>query len=71
MGGVVGGPIGLIAGLKFGGLAAITCGCLGYFGGRLINKKNISEENNELNPDITYQANKDLISPDTDAKKDE
>ncbi|XP_046997493.1 syntaxin-17 [Schistocerca americana] len=35
----LGGPVGLVAGLKFGGLAAIGCGAIGYTGGRFLKKK--------------------------------
>ena len=37
----IGGPIGLIAGLKVGGLTAIGCGLLGFTGASLIKKKQI------------------------------
>ncbi|XP_046469927.1 syntaxin-17 [Neodiprion pinetum] len=37
----LGGPVGLIAGLKFGGLTAIGCGLLGFTGGTLLKKKTI------------------------------
>lgn len=35
---IVGGPIGLMAGFKIGALAAMGCGCAGYFGGRAMKK---------------------------------
>lgn len=38
LGGVIGGPIGLVAGLKIGGIAAIGCAIAGYTGGRFLNK---------------------------------
>lgn len=38
----VGGPLGLIAGLKVGGLAALGCGVLGYVGGKFIKKRKLS-----------------------------
>lgn len=53
MGGVVGGPIGLLAGLKIGSVAAVCCGCLGYFGGKLLNKKSQTH----LNSDNLNQEN--------------
>ncbi|EZA60598.1 hypothetical protein DMN91_000947 [Ooceraea biroi] len=37
----IGGPIGLIAGMKIGGLAALGCGILGFTGGSLLKKKQI------------------------------
>lgn len=37
----VGGPIGLIAGLKIGGLTALGCGILGFTGGSLLKKREI------------------------------
>ncbi|GFG32574.1 hypothetical protein Cfor_04710 [Coptotermes formosanus] len=44
IGGCLGGPIGLIAGVKFGGLAALSCGFIGFAGGRLLKKKQQAEE---------------------------
>ncbi|XP_035728674.1 syntaxin-17-like [Vespa mandarinia] len=41
----VGGPIGLFAGLKIGGLTALGCGILGFTGGSILKKKQITEEN--------------------------
>lgn len=38
----VGGPLGLIAGIKVGGLAALGCGVLGYVGGKFIKKRKLS-----------------------------
>lgn len=35
----VGGPVGLIAGLKLGGLTALGCGVLGFTGGTILKKK--------------------------------
>lgn len=35
---IIGGPIGSMAGLKIGALAAMGCGCAGYFGGRAMKK---------------------------------
>ena len=35
----IGGPVGLVAGLKVGGLAAVGCGVLGYTGGSAIKNK--------------------------------
>ncbi|XP_078042229.1 syntaxin 17 [Augochlora pura] len=35
----IGGPVGLIAGLKIGGLTALSCGLLGFTGGAVLKKK--------------------------------
>lgn len=47
----LGGPIGLIAGLKIGGLAAMGCGILGFTGGSLLKKK-IQVESQKQEPCI-------------------
>ncbi|XP_067004585.2 syntaxin-17 [Anabrus simplex] len=39
IGGCLGGPIGLVAGAKLGGLTALGCGFLGFTGGRLLKKR--------------------------------
>lgn len=44
LGGCLGGPIGLIAGLKLGGLAALGCGFIGFTGGQLLKKKQEAEQ---------------------------
>ena len=36
LGTCVGGPVGLVAGLKVGGLAAVGCGILGFTGGSVL-----------------------------------
>ncbi|XP_021916917.1 syntaxin-17 isoform X2 [Zootermopsis nevadensis] len=43
LGGCLGGPIGLIAGMKLGGLAALGCGVIGFTGGQLLKKKQQAE----------------------------
>jgi len=43
IGGCLGGPIGLIAGMKLGGLAAISCGFIGFAGGQLLKKRQQAE----------------------------
>ncbi|XP_055913184.1 syntaxin-17 [Eupeodes corollae] len=40
LGTCVGGPIGLLAGIKAGGLAAVGCGILGFTGGQVLNNNN-------------------------------
>ncbi|KYN04366.1 PREDICTED: syntaxin-17 [Cyphomyrmex costatus] len=47
LGTCIGGPIGLIAGLKIGGLAAVGCGILGFTGGSLLKKKQIESQKQE------------------------
>lgn len=42
LGGCIGGPIGLLAGVKIGGLAAVGCALVGFTGGTILKKK---EEN--------------------------
>ncbi|XP_048515675.1 syntaxin-17 isoform X2 [Athalia rosae] len=39
----LGGPVGLVAGLKFGGLTAIGCGLLGFTGGTFLKKKTMKQ----------------------------
>lgn len=43
IGGCLGGPVGLIAGMKMGGLAAVSCGFIGFAGGQLLKKKQQAE----------------------------
>ncbi|XP_025162307.1 syntaxin-17 isoform X2 [Harpegnathos saltator] len=56
LGTCIGGPIGLIAGLKIGGLTALGCGILGFTGGSLLKKKHIDtykfETSNESVADV-------------------
>uniref|UniRef100_A0A6P7GFG9 Syntaxin-17 n=1 Tax=Diabrotica virgifera virgifera TaxID=50390 RepID=A0A6P7GFG9_DIAVI len=54
LGGMIGGPIGLVAGLKIGGVAAVTCAIAGYTGGRWFKKKNLEEITQETEP-VTEQ----------------
>ncbi|CAG9839634.1 unnamed protein product [Diabrotica balteata] len=54
LGGMIGGPIGLVAGLKIGGVAAVTCAIAGYTGGRWFKKKNLEEIAQETEP-VTEQ----------------
>ncbi|RZC36283.1 syntaxin-17 [Asbolus verrucosus] len=44
LGTIIGGPLGLIAGLKVGGIAALGCAIAGYTGGRFFKKTCESEE---------------------------
>lgn len=43
IGGCLGGPIGLIAGMKLGGLAAVSCGFIGFAGAQFLKKKQLTE----------------------------
>ncbi|XP_071560998.1 syntaxin-17 isoform X2 [Temnothorax nylanderi] len=47
LGTCIGGPIGLLAGLKIGGLAAVGCGILGFTGGSLLKKKQVESRKQE------------------------
>lgn len=44
LGTCIGGPVGLIVGLKAGGLAAVGCGILGFTGGSVIKNKEKQEQ---------------------------
>lgn len=64
IGTVFGGPIGAAAGLKFGIASAFGCGILGYAGGKMIQKKTVSNINSDLQM-IDYLKN------DEKSKKDD
>ncbi|XP_015182082.1 PREDICTED: syntaxin-17 isoform X2 [Polistes dominula] len=70
----VGGPIGLFAGLKIGGLTALGCGILGFTGGSILKKKQISGEivRRKSNISISQQENvkKSLSLPEKLNKND-
>jgi len=59
LGTCVGGPIGLVAGIKAGGLAAVGCGILGFTGGSVLKANpnvmhgNIEEEQAEVDSEST------------------
>ncbi|XP_014483132.1 PREDICTED: syntaxin-17 [Dinoponera quadriceps] len=59
LGTCIGGPIGLIAGLKIGGLTAAGCGFLGFTGGALLRKKQIDSHKVETlsNDSVTDATN--------------
>lgn len=40
LGGIIGGPIGLLAGAKIGGITAIGCATVGYIGAKFFKKVN-------------------------------
>lgn len=67
LGGVIGGPIGLVAGLKVGGIAAIGCAIAGYTGGKLLNKINKSARTASTE-DESCRTDPEL--PQTSQKKD-
>lgn len=67
LGTVVAGPLGLVAGLKIGGLAAIGLGVAGYTGGRIIKQYN---ENDIANTENENKENTQTEVNSTDAKKD-
>lgn len=39
----VGGPLGLLAGLKVGGIVALGCGVMGFVGGNFLKKQKLDE----------------------------
>ncbi|KAJ8962977.1 hypothetical protein NQ314_005694 [Rhamnusium bicolor] len=66
LGGIIGGPIGLVAGIKIGGIAALGCAIAGYTGGKYF-KKIHNSESNVHNDSIKAD---DQDTPDTSQKKD-
>ncbi|XP_004526879.1 syntaxin-17 [Ceratitis capitata] len=56
----VGGPIGLVAGLKAGGLAAVGCGLLGFTGGSVL-KNNPSANPVVMQGNIEEESSQDTI----------
>ena len=52
LGTFIGGPVGFLAGLKAGGLAAVGCGILGFTGGTVLKKKEEDEVTNDNVPPI-------------------
>ncbi|KAJ9600459.1 hypothetical protein L9F63_009229, partial [Diploptera punctata] len=58
LGGCLGGPVGLMAGFKLGGLAAIGCGVIGFTGGQLLKKKQqLHDKNNMELVDVKETSN--------------
>ncbi|XP_033340600.1 syntaxin 17 [Megalopta genalis] len=49
----IGGPVGLVAGLKIGGLTAISCGLLGYTGATILKKKKLQIQKSQSTTDQT------------------
>ncbi|XP_015604453.1 syntaxin-17 [Cephus cinctus] len=72
----VGGPIGLIAGIKLGGLTALGCGVLGFTGGTFLKKKHNAAHSVENKIEISETKETDVRAsvsiPDNlkDIKKD-
>lgn len=67
IGTVIGGPLGLVAGLKIGGLAAVGCGVAGYTGGRFFkhyNENDLANTENENKENLQTEVNS------ADIKKD-
>lgn len=67
IGTAIAGPLGLVAGLKVGGLAAVGFGVAGYTGGRIIkqyNEGDIANTENENKENAQAEVNA------VDAKKD-
>ncbi|XP_022918018.2 syntaxin-17 [Onthophagus taurus] len=69
IGGLVGGPLGLIAGAKIGGLAAISCGIVGYTGGKIITKINDKEINIDNQDGDTIPHENERTEEDNGIKK--
>lgn len=53
IGSCLGGPVGLLAGIKLGGLTAIACGLLGYTGGTLVKNKQLQIVNQKSDLEIS------------------
>ncbi|KAK0073035.1 hypothetical protein PV326_013853, partial [Microctonus aethiopoides] len=60
----IGGPVGLIAGLKFGGLTAISCGVLGFTGATILQKKHFEnlEKVEQICTDIESSGKSNAIN---------
>lgn len=55
LGTCIGGPIGLLAGLKIGGLTALSCGILGFTGGSLLKKKELEMHKSQSRTDTSLK----------------
>ncbi|XP_072742874.1 syntaxin-17 [Anoplolepis gracilipes] len=66
LGTCIGGPIGLLAGMKIGGLAALSCGILGFTGGSLLKKKQIESQKLDTSTSVINLKNikKSVSCPD-------
>lgn len=52
LGSMIGGPVGLVAGIKIGGLTALGCAIAGYTGGRFFKKSQAAEEVQEQTTEV-------------------
>jgi syntaxin 17 len=52
LGSMIGGPVGLVAGFKIGGLTALGCAIAGYTGGRFFKKSQAAEEVQEQTTEV-------------------
>lgn len=57
----LGGPVGLVAGLKIGGLAAISGGLLGFTGGTILKKKQLQMQKSQSTTDRTMTEQLNLV----------
>lgn len=73
LGSCIGGPVGLIAGLKLGGLTAIGCGLLGFTGGTILKKKTVKPSTPESKTLTTEVEDNDLqnLIPVSENSKDD
>lgn len=65
LGGIIGGPIGLLAGAKIGGLTALGCAIAGYTGGKFFKKIHdpediVREDVSNEHQDTTQNEKKDI-----------
>lgn len=65
----LGGPIGMVAGLKAGGLAAIGCGLLGFTGGSAIKNSEQAEVSNSGREDSVDNVAQVAEEEESSAKK--
>ncbi|XP_074101450.1 syntaxin 17 [Cotesia typhae] len=65
----IGGPVGLIAGVKLGGLTALGCGILGFTGATILKKKHLEKLENVEGP-LQIKDKVEDQTPDQDQKKE-
>lgn len=65
LGTMIGGPVGLVAGFKIGGLTALGCAIAGYTGGKLFKKNYDMEKETQENTE-----GENVQNGDTHEKKD-
>lgn len=71
LGTCVGGPIGLVAGIKAGGLAAVGCGILGFTGGSVLKSNPAIMQGNIIEEQITNGDNNSQEEIELNNKKDD